>query len=121
MTIFLIALPPLESRVSGVNKILCIGSLRVLLSLADLHLSLVDRIPAGFYSQMLSGHFFQAVMFWAGKRGLGLRPHTSQGGPLQLRYPSEISAAVCGSRVIPFSISAFPTSHHIGSSIHPWL
>ena len=44
--------------------------------LSDSHLSLVDRIPADFHSQMLHGLLFPAVVLWAGERSLELRSHT---------------------------------------------
>ena len=57
--------------------------------LADSHLSLVERIPADFHSQMLCGHLFPALVFWAREPGLGFRFYTSQMEPLQIRYLSE--------------------------------
>ena len=41
--------------------------------LADSHLSLVERIPADFHSQMLCGHLFPVLVLWAGEPSTGLR------------------------------------------------
>ena len=52
---------------------------------------------------------------------MGLSPHTSQGEPLQLRYPSRISASTHGSGASPFHTSALPTSLNLAASVNPWL
>ena len=59
--------------------------------------------------QMLWGCLFLGLVLWAGEPSVGLRPHTPWGEPLQLRYPSEISAAAHGSGVSPVPVSALPT------------
>ena len=48
--------------------------------------------------------------------GVGLRPHTPQGKPLQLGYPFGISATTCGSRASTFHISALPTTLNVALS-----
>lgn len=68
-------------------------------------LTLVDRIPTDFYSQMLCG-FFLALVLRDGELGMGLRPLTSRLGweeSLQLRYPSGFSTTTCGFVSQPFS------------------
>lgn len=63
----------------SVNDILCrylnLPCKRAPGSLADSHLSLVERFPADFYSQMLWRCPFPALLFWAENSGMGLRPH----------------------------------------------
>ena len=69
---------------------------------------------------MLCGYFFLALVFWAGERSVGLRPHAPQGEPLWLSYPSRILAAACGNGPSFFHLSALPTSLN-GASVDPWL
>ena len=38
-------------------------------------LCLMDRIPTDFYSQILWGLLFPALVFWAGEPSMGLTPH----------------------------------------------
>ena len=57
---------------------------RVPVSLPDFCFSLADKIPSDFRSQMLRGNIFLNLMLWAGESGQGLKPHSSQGEPLQL-------------------------------------
>ena len=42
-------------------------------------LSLADRNPTDFHSQMLCGHLFQALILQAGEPCMWLRPHALQG------------------------------------------
>lgn len=50
--------------------------------LADSSLSLEDRIPDDFHSEMLCGHLFPALVLWAGEPGVGLGILTPQEEPL---------------------------------------
>ena len=78
--------------------------------LADSHLSLVDRIPTDFHSQMLCGHFL-AVVLWAGEPTVGLRFHVPQGGLWQLRYLSRFSTTHKGVGAALFApLSFLPVS-----------
>lgn len=57
---------------------------RAPMSLADSHLSLVDRILTDFYSHMLCRYLFPALVLWIGEPHRELRPHTPHGEPGQL-------------------------------------
>lgn len=48
---------------------------------------------------------------------MGLRPIAIQGGPLQLRYPSQFLIIACGHRTRTFCISTFPTNLNVVSSV----
>ena len=75
------ALPVPEPRVSGCERDFVHWPFKsVPVSLTDLNVFLVNRIPAVFHSQILCGHLFLGLMLWAGDPSLGLRPHTSQRG-----------------------------------------
>ena len=97
-TLFFSVLPLPESRMSSYEQDFVHWSFkRVPVSRGDSYLFLENKIPAGFHSQILCGHLFSALVLWAWKTGLGLRPPASQGDLLQLRCPSRISAAAYGS------------------------
>ena len=49
--------------------------------------------------------------------GLRLRSHSSQGEPLQLKYPSGISGAADGNGARAFHISTLPTSLDVASFV----
>lgn len=89
-------LPTLDPRVSGCKgHFVCWHFKRVPVSLADFHVSLADRIPSDFHSQMICECLFQSLVLWAGDPGMGLRPHALQVESLPMRYPSGISVVTC--------------------------
>ena len=89
----------------AVNKFLCIGFLRDTYVSGRL-LSLPGRQNLLFPQPDIMWAPLPGSVLWAGEPSLGLWPHTSQGEPLQLRYPSRISAT-------PF--------HCVASSVNPCL
>ena len=63
-----------ESRVSIYKQdFVCWPFKRAPGSLADSCLSLVERIPTDFYSQILFGHFFSALVLKAGESSVRLK------------------------------------------------
>ena len=62
-----------------------------------------------------------ALILWAGEPSRRLSPHMPQGEPLQLRYPSRISVAACGSGPSPCCVSALSNSLYVASSVNLWL
>lgn len=58
--------PPLLSRVSGYKWDLCTGLLRGCPCLSKPCLSLADRIPADFHSQLLYGYLCSVLVCWTG-------------------------------------------------------
>ena len=61
------------------KEILSTGFKRALGFLTVSLLSLLDRIPAKLYHQMLYGHLLLAVLLLARDPDVGLRPHIPQG------------------------------------------
>lgn len=88
--------------------------------LADSCLSLADRSPDDFCREMLYGFVFPALVVQPEVLDMGLRPHASLGGPVQLRSFKILNHHMWmwGQ---PFFISALPTSLAVASSINPWL
>ena len=120
----LLSLPSTGAQISGCKQNFVHWPFKRLpVSLTDSCLSLVDRNPAAFHSQMLYGHLFPALVLWVGEPSLGVRFHTSQGTPhpLQLRYLYGTSVATCGYRTSPFRVSTLPTSLNVSSSVNPRL
>ena len=82
MILVLFILPLTESIVSGYEwNFVHWPFKRMPGSQVDSHLSLMDRIPTDFHSQMLCSCLFLALMLWDREPRLGLRPHSSQGVP----------------------------------------
>lgn len=78
-------------------------------------------LEKGFLQQMLCGILFLVLVLLAGEPNVGLRPHASGGGFLQLRYLSLFSVATFGCRASPFGVFILPTSFDMVSSVNPWL
>ena len=122
MTVACSALPVLEPRVSGWEQNVVHWLFKnVPVSTDNSPLFLADRIPTDFHSHILCKCLFVALMLWADEPGVELKTLTPPRGLLLLRYPSGISAAVCGIRASPFHTSTLPTSLDVASSINSWL
>lgn len=78
------------------------------------------EFPLIFTAMWKCGCLFLALVLWTGEHQR-LRPHDSQGAPLQLRYPSRISAITPESGASHFHVSALPTSLDVASSVNLWL
>ena len=90
--------------------------------LAVSHLTVEDKIPTDFHSQMICGVLFPAMVLWAEVPGMVLRPLTFQGGSLQLRYPSGFRTAVyVGARPSLFTAVPFLQILAVASSVYPWF
>ena len=112
------SLPLPEPRVRGWKwDFVCWRFKSVPVFLADSHLSLHDRIPVDFHSQISCGWLFLALVLWAEDPIVELTPHVEH---LQLQYPSGISASSHGSRARPYCLSILPTSLDV-ASIKFWL
>ena len=122
MTLGHSSLPLLESWVYGCKQEIVYWPFKSLpVCLIHSCVSLMGRIPPDFYSQMLYMHFFLTMVVWDGEASFRFRSHTSQEETLQLRYPSEISAAEHGNGTSPFDFSILPTRLSVASSVNPWL
>lgn len=88
--------------------------------LADCCLSLADRSPDDFCRERLCGFAFPALVVLAGVLDIGLRPHASLAGAVQLR-PLQILNQHMWMWGQPIFISALPTSLAVASSINPCL
>ena len=78
--IWLLSVPPFLCWSPGwvaTNKILYIVSLRGCLCLQWTLVFLAGRNPTAFHGQMLCGHLFFTLSFWAGEPGWGLDPTLS--------------------------------------------
>lgn len=80
------------------------------------HLTLADKIPTDFQSQIICGLLFPATV-----PRMVLRPLAFQGGYLQLRYPSGFKTSVHGCKARPFHSSPLSTNLALTSSVYPWL
>lgn len=116
------SLPLLESRVGGYKWYFSHWPFKgVVVSLADSYLSLSGKILTDFYSQMLCGCLFPTLVLWAWEPSLGVRPYPLQQEPLQLRYPSGISATAHKDQGYPFCIFIVPTSFILAFPGNLWL
>lgn len=108
-----------QSLISAREQDLCVGPLRRHLVSTRPCLSLMDKIPTDFHSQLLCGNLCLLLMLQDGEPSMGFRPLTLQKVPLQLRYPCRISTLTLGCRANPYCISVLPTSLDVASSVIP--
>ena len=93
----------------------------VLVSPADSYLSLKDRNPTAFHSQIYVGTSSKLCCSGLGSPDWGLGPILLRGNPPELTYPCRASAAVCWSRASLSLVSVLLTSLIVASSVNPWV